>query len=174
MRKDFRNFYQIKPYNMKHLSLFLIFSLAFGPPILRAQEVVSSGGAQARSSGIALSWTLGEIAVETLSNGTLTLTQGFHQSKLSLTGIEETVTPGLLLVAYPNPLATWLNIRIDAGEFSNLEFSLLTLDGKELVKENIRKSLTQIDMQSYAAGNYLLKIRQRTGVPVKTFKVVKQ
>ncbi|MCX6226513.1 MAG: hypothetical protein NTV01_17485 [Bacteroidia bacterium] len=85
---------------MKRLSLFLILALPLTPAALMAQEVISSGGTCVKVSGISLSWTVGEPVTETLSSGSLTLTQGFHQTRLSASTIDEIVTPGLKLLSF--------------------------------------------------------------------------
>ncbi len=66
---------------MKKPQLLLI-ALCF-PFFVNAQsvspQVVASGGDYFEGSSVSLSWTLGEIATETLSNGNIILTQGFQQ-----------------------------------------------------------------------------------------------
>ena len=75
---------------MKNIKiLFVAFLL---PAFLMAQsvspEVVSSAGDYYEGSNGSLSWTLGEIATETYSNGTNILTQGFQQPiTVTLAGI---------------------------------------------------------------------------------------
>ena len=155
---------------MKTLSVFLLLFVMPGLSSLRAQEVISSSGNHSAGSGVALSWTVGEPVIGTVSNGSVTLTQGFHQSRLSTTSVDEIVTPGLKLAVYPNPFSEILNLKVDEGEFSKLQYALFTLEGKSLALQNLRDNLTQIDLQTYAAGNYLLKVTRKNGAPVKTFK----
>jgi hypothetical protein len=159
---------------MKHLTTILLLSFALNTPWLRAQEVISSGGGHANGTGIALSWTIGELVTETFTNGSNILTQGFHQSRLSSTAIDDIPFPGLSLAVYPNPFTCVFNIKVDQGDFSQLEYSLLSINGKVLLNKKMTRDLTQIEMQTFATGNYLLRINRRTGEPVKTYKVVKQ
>lgn len=159
---------------MKHLHNILIPVLLMIAFPVKSQEVISSGGTYVKANGIALSWTLGEMVTETLSNGTFKLTQGFQQSKLGTTAVDNILIPGLSLTVYPNPISAILNIRIDKGDYSQLQYSLLTIDGKILLNNKITKDLTPIDMQAYRAGNYLLKISKKNGDPVKTVKIVKE
>ena len=52
-------------------------------------EVIASSGDYYKNENISLSWTLGEIATETYSNGSVILTQGFQQPvSVSITGID--------------------------------------------------------------------------------------
>lgn len=48
------------------------------------RSVVASAGDYFQAAGISLSWTLGEIATETYSNGNTILTQGFQQPDITL------------------------------------------------------------------------------------------
>ncbi|MEZ5082109.1 MAG: hypothetical protein R2750_01450 [Bacteroidales bacterium] len=63
---------------LKLLSFFAIF-----PVLIYAQsvspEVISSAGDYYEGTNVSLSWTLGEIATETYTNGNVILTQGFQQ-----------------------------------------------------------------------------------------------
>jgi hypothetical protein len=65
---------------MKIFLLFICISAVFA---LQAQSlcptVIASSGGYASGTGVSLSWTLGEIATETFSNGGYILTQGFQQ-----------------------------------------------------------------------------------------------
>lgn len=66
---------------MKTPKLLLIF--LFVPVFIYAQsvspEVVTSSGDYYENANVSLSWTLGEIATETYTNGNVILTQGFQQ-----------------------------------------------------------------------------------------------
>lgn len=157
---------------MKHLLALLCF-LAFSPSVLRAQEVISSGGTHAAGSGVVLSWTVGETVIATLGNGSYTLTQGFHQTRLSATAIDDLPAPGLILTVYPNPMIDILHLRVDEGDFSRLKFVMLSMEGKSLLTKTISKKLTDIDMQTFAPGNYLLQVRRKSGEIIKTFQVTK-
>jgi hypothetical protein len=159
---------------MKNQKVFLVLTFAMGFHALIAQEVISSSGTHSAGSGIALSWTIGEPVIGTVSNGSYTLTQGFHQSRLTSTSVDDLVTPGLSLTVYPNPFDDVLNVKVDEGDFSKLKFTLFTLEGKQLIVKKPESDLTRFDMQTYASGNYLLRINKKSGEPVKTFKIVKQ
>ena len=53
--------------------------------------LISSAGAYAAAGDITLSYSLGEIAVTTLTTDNLVLTQGFHQPQLTGTGIPDEI-----------------------------------------------------------------------------------
>jgi hypothetical protein len=79
-----------KVFIMKTFTIFL--SVVLLPFFLMAQsvspQVVTSSGDFYQGTNASLSWTLGEIATETYSNGSTILTQGFQQPvSVSITGI---------------------------------------------------------------------------------------
>ena len=65
---------------MKHLALIIgcIISLTVAGQSV-SPEVIASSGNYYEAANASLSWTLGEVAVETYSSGGITLTQGFQQ-----------------------------------------------------------------------------------------------
>ncbi|MCD4683421.1 MAG: hypothetical protein K8R86_09085, partial [Bacteroidales bacterium] len=76
---------------MKNIKVLFIALLI--PAFMMAQsvspEVVSSAGDYFEGTNASLSWTLGEIATETYSNGTNILTQGFQQPiTVTIAGID--------------------------------------------------------------------------------------
>ncbi|MFC2176342.1 hypothetical protein ACFLR1_05175, partial [Bacteroidota bacterium] len=46
-------------------------------------EVIASAGGHFDNGTTQLSWTLGEVAIDTYDNGTNIITQGFHQTQLT-------------------------------------------------------------------------------------------
>jgi hypothetical protein len=141
---------------------------------LKAQQVVSSGGGQGAGSGVRISWTIGEPVISTLRSGSLILTQGFHQTRLSLTAIEEIPVPGLKLSVFPNPTAEFINLKIEEGDFALFQYTLLDINGKSLKTNKLKEASTRVDMGKLAAGIYLLRISRKNGETIKTCRVVKQ
>ena len=72
---------------LNSLILSLLFGLIVSAQSISPQVVASSGG-EGSSGNASLSWTVGQIATETFSNGNVTLTQGFQQPiSVAITGI---------------------------------------------------------------------------------------
>lgn len=158
---------------MKPLLLSLTLLLAISPLRLSAQEVISSGGTHVTGTGFSLSWTIGETVIGTLSGGSCILTQGFHQTRLSASAVDVIPLCGISLAVYPNPSVYVLHLWVEEGDFSQLKYSLLTLDGKTLLAKNITSSMNDIDMKPYSCGTYLLRVLWKTGKQAKTYRVVK-
>ena len=102
-----------------------------------------------------MDYTLGEIVVETHTNSTTILTQGFHQGILKVsTNVENTE---INLKVYPNPTSQFLIIEL----VENVKADLLVYDmnGKLVIKDKLDdEQLKQLDFGFLNLGNYLLHI----------------
>lgn len=140
---------------------------------LKAQEVVSSGGKTQTEADYELSWTVGEAVIATVSDNSNTLTQGFHQSKLTVTAIDELPFTDIGLNVYPNPTQDFVNIH-----FSKLigqpAYSLFDLNGKLLEQKNITSNDIKLNVSQLAEGSYLLKLSGENRQPLQTFKIIKR
>jgi hypothetical protein len=147
--------------------LFLLFFVHYGI----AQEVISSSGSSFENSSARLSWTLGEPVIETFTAGQSVLTQGFQQSKLTVTAINQISDNSIRIKVYPNPVTSQLTV--EAGENEKYNFSLIDLNGKVLVKREVKEIVETVDMQIFTPGSYFLTVFSSNGKQFQTFKVIK-
>ena len=78
-----------------------------------SEAVISSSGVTLQSSQNILDFTIGETVIESFVND-FTLTQGFHQSEITITDISHHKLDFNISI-YPNPSTNYLNI-----DFSHL------------------------------------------------------
>jgi len=142
--------------------------------ITNAQEVISSAGNTYSAGGYEVSWTLGEPVIETIKGTNNTLTQGFHQTNLTVTALDELNLPGLNLSVYPNPVKHILNIKAIGREDIKLQYRIFGIDGRLLFQREIMNNPEEINMLPYAAGSYLLKVSTTGDNPLQTFKIIKR
>jgi hypothetical protein len=134
-------------------------------------EVVATSGDFYTSATANLSWTLGELAVETYEGSSNILTQGFQQTDPgTTTGFVSSETFEVLV--YPNPVLETLNLQLTdlSGE---LKIELFDMKGSLMHARIIpvfTESLQQIDMSGFPSGLYLLKL---TGVSDKVSQTIK-
>ncbi len=83
-----------------------------------------------------MSWTLGEAVIETGSSGNYSLTQGFHQPKLTVTSTE-IFADDLNVKVNPNPTQQFISIQSDKL-LENTEYALFSLSGEKLMEGEIR------------------------------------
>lgn len=134
------------------------------------QELVATSGDHFTNGNIQLSWSIGEVVIETVSNSTNTLTQGFHQTNLSIVGIEN-FTLNIEMDVYPNPTQDILTIKIP--NYLNTKYELYDLNGKLLSQNQINGELTNVNLNNLSTGNYLLKVSEILTKETKTFKIIK-
>jgi len=140
-----------------------------------SSDVISSGGGYFVNSYSSMSITIGETVTETISNNGITLTQGFQQNDYNITEIEELNTENINVTIFPNPATDLINLKLVAEYSENLSFEIFDITGREILKNNLEKGITQkeIDFSSKPAGIYILKIHNEVGTFNKTVKIEK-
>lgn len=127
-------------------------------------QVIASAGTHYTGSNAQLSWTIGEPVITTVSNGTNTITQGFHQTLLNVTSAEEQTVSGKNVTVFPNPTSDLLNINL-TNNLKDLQMDLFDMNGKLLQAREIgaAEGNVQIQMTEYARANYLLRVYSADG-----------
>ena len=136
-------------------------------------EVIASAGEHFDNGTTQLSWTLGEVMIDTYDNGSNILTQGFHQTNLTVTTIDEAVSD-IRLNLYPNPTSEFLNIELGNNE-KDINLQMYDMSGKLMHKDVINAYDTKyvLPMQSVATGKYLIQMQSEDGKMNTTHQVVK-
>ncbi|MBA7554267.1 hypothetical protein ES705_46880 [subsurface metagenome] len=120
----------------RKILLFLLllpgFSLIWGQVQLNP-TVISSAGGYTETADISLAWTLGELAVSTLSTTDMILTQGFQQPFLLDINAIDDPEFNWSVNAYPNPVSEILNLRFNIDKTMDLQLKLYDITGKKLV-----------------------------------------
>ncbi len=155
----------MKPY----LLILLIILCAIS---VQAQEVLTTAGSYGETTSGSLSWTIGEPVIETITDGTNTLTQGFQQSKLTVTAINDFKVPGIELSVYPNPTNSFLSIEVKTDKQRDLLLSLFDLNGKLILQKKMTGNKQTIKMQNYKPATYILKVTEGNK-EIRTYQIVK-
>jgi len=134
-----------------------------------SQQVVSTAGTCASGTNVQISWTIGEPVIETFTGTSVILTQGFHQSKLTITALERFILPSLELKVYPNPFLSQLHIAVVKGDWDNLEYFLFSLDGKLLQQKVAENQTETMNLESFTSGAYLLKVTRYHDETIRTY-----
>ncbi len=155
------------------LPLFIIFCFLFCNIQIFAQTIISTSGNDFRNNNLQISWTLGEPVIETFSNGNTQLTQGFHQTSLVVTAIDEIPELNASISVYPNPVADFLNLEIKNAAGMKICFTLYSMDGKVISTKQMDSDVAEIPMFGFAPSTYFLRVSNKTQ-NLKTFKIVKK
>lgn len=159
---------------MKNSTILLLAFCALKFPFsLPAQEVVSSAGNVFHNENGSISWTLGELMIETFESSDLILTQGFQQPVLSVSTLIELPGIDFLITAFPNPTRAHIFVTTDFDQAQNLDFRLYDMVGRLVTTNRLEGTQTRIDMEKLLPGNYFLQILHH-GKPLKIFKIIKQ
>jgi len=121
-------------------------------------SVIATGGNYSETGTASLSWTIGETVVETLTNGTTTLTQGFQQGNLSVASLIENTELAKTVKVYPNPVNNTLHIETTQAQ---LTYRLVNMQGQPLQTGVLKKEAVQLDVSTYPTGSYLLLFNEK-------------
>jgi len=143
------------------LAFALFIPLSINAQISLAPSVLASAGGHQEGDNISISWTLGELAVTTLSSGNLVLSQGFQQPFASATGIkDQEISWGIS--AYPNPMNDELRIRFNAQHQGNYLVEIQDVTGRLISQQQLREvhpgDIILLNTSSYSSGVYFLKV----------------
>ena len=134
-----------------------------------AQEVVATQGDSYTNSSGSIDFTVGELIINTGTDGANDLTQGFHQTNWNFVSIDDHV-PSYEAIIFPNPTSAILNIR--TGSFENVTYTLYDAQGKLVLQDKLSSVQTPIQVSQLAPGSYSLTLNNETQ-NLKTFKLVK-
>ena len=160
---------------MAYRTLFAILLLL--PLLGTAQQLTpsvvgSAGGYFTSVSAGDLHFTVGEIAIETTTNGPI-LERGFlHGVRAdAATGIWSVPRLALDLSVYPNPTADHITV---AGSWeADDRVAVYDLVGRRLVERALPADRVELDLLAYPAGTYFLTV-SRAGRVVGRARVVRQ
>ena len=151
---------------IKKLYLFLFFV----PILTLSQEVVSTSGDYFSNTNGSLAFTIGEIAIETLTSGSNSVTQGFHQTNVSVLSVNE-IDTNLVIEVYPNPTSGILQVSMN--DFTNKTYKLYDITGRLIIGNPLTKVLSEINLSSYAGGIYILAVYQENNKKIQTYRIIK-
>jgi hypothetical protein len=149
------------------------------------QFVISTAGQSGTFDSISepikylINWTIGEPLVETLTGSRKKLTQGFHQSLLS---IKSTHVFSILdqtnfkhFSVFPNPFVSNFTIEWNFSENLNLLFEIYSLDGKRMFskQQNASDSQLFIQLSNLKPSTYILRISDPQRNFSETHKIIK-
>ena len=157
----------------KSISLFVstFFTVAgINAQISLAPSVIASGGGYGENGNISISWTLGELAVSTLTGSDMMLTQGFQQPFDIDVGIDKNEVQWGISV-YPNPVGDELQIRFDIETQGDFFIEVQDITGRVIKQEQHRQvnpgDIVMINTADYTHGVYFLKVMTTDGQQVQ-------
>jgi len=152
------------------LKKILTFTLLHASVSSLAQEVVTPQGDSYTNSNGSIEFTIGEVVINTGTDGGNDLTQGFHQTNWNFVSIEDHV-PSYEIIIFPNPTSEILTIKTNT--FENVNYTLYDSQGKLVIQDKLSSAQTPIEVSHLAPGAYALILNNDTQ-NLKTFQLIKQ
>ena len=138
------------------------------------QATVSSGGDVSATDG-SVSYSVGQVVVQTLTDGTFSVAPGVQQpyEVSEFIGLYEIAMSNLELSAFPNPTTDGITLGISNYADETLSYVLLDASGRKLQESKIFTASTVIDLNSLQPATYFLRVDENAS-PIKTFKIIKR
>ena len=162
---------------MKKITIIFVFIVLCATTLI-AQSVIVPVGGDAQSAIGSVSYTVGQIAVQTSGNssGSITVAEGVQQPyEIQTVGVDNYPQISLNAVVYPNPTENLVQLQLNGFEIpaNGLRAILYDGNGKQLQSVSVIEDLTSFQIGQYATGTYYLELRNGKRV-LKTFKVVRK
>ena len=149
--------------------LLLLGALALST-ITYSQEVISTQGDSYTNASGSIDFTIGEVLINTGTDGTNDITQGFHQTNWNFLGVDNH-EQNFEATVYPNPMGTELYIQTENFEF--VSYVLYDATGRIVAENKLNALQTGIDVSTFAPSSYSLVLQDENQNKIKTFKLIK-
>ena len=160
-------------------SIFLV-TLLFISYGIKAQQitasVITTAGHVNKSNSYSLIWTLGELVIETDTNTTNQLTQGFQQPEYLYISINNKIGEPLSIETFPNPTKGKINFRVKSSDIKKLKIDIFDITGKNVGNKNINITeggISTINISPLVPNIYFMRIYLPDGSLFETVKIIK-
>lgn len=144
---------------------------------ISAQKAIVVSGGDISDANFSVSYSIGQTSQEKVENSSGLLNQGVQQPfeifSIQPLGIEEFQNTNIKMLVYPNPTVSFINLSISNIEITDVTYSLFDLQGKLLINSKINSSQTHVEMRDYPVSTYFLRVQDKNGEILKTFKIIK-
>ncbi|MES2764819.1 MAG: T9SS type A sorting domain-containing protein [Bacteroidota bacterium] len=140
-------------------------------------EVIANAGDSYIASEMILSWTIGEVAIESYSNGNILMAQGFHQPKVTVSMLAEVAGFKNDVSLFPNPAVEYINIQLSnnfsQANLTNVKAELRDITGKLVFTGEFSGRAYTIDLERIANGSYILQLTSAQQTLLGSYKIEK-
>lgn len=144
------------------------------------RSLVGSMGGFNEVPGLSLSYSVGEVAVQTFvsSGGNRLLTQGFQQENLYPVNLEDGIIAYMDLQYWPNPASTTLNLKVSADRLLQMNVGIYDLLGRPTGIPTVDLTVqapveASFDLERLAEGSYFLLFKSEEGETLQSVKIQK-
>ena len=156
------------------MKTFLTYAAFLCAASVAAQKNTVASGGMANGSGGSVSFSVGQIDYIQAGGSGGTAAQGVQQAYeiYISTGSEEKWIE-LNYKVYPNPTTDIVTLNVENRHSEMMKYTLISVDGKVILSENISSEKTDIPMQTCTNGIYFLNVSDAQNKIIKSFKIIK-
>jgi hypothetical protein len=162
----------MKPKVLSAIISMLLFSLSVIAQEVKP-EVIASSGDTYKTTSSQISWTLGEVVMETYNAGAMTLTQGFHQPGVKVDAGYSDPVIQLSVKLYPVPATRYVMLEFQEIQ-EGLSVELYDMKGNRINVQPVNSQRLQIDLNTLPAAEYILKIVSAENKTIISYIIIKQ
>ena len=166
---------------MKRSILSFVFLVTAGflfAQVSMVNSVLATAGAYQTNGSYSLSWTVGELAVSTLTEGSNVLTQGFQQPWDMSVSIQDGPEINWSVKAYPNPVYDYLNVKFSLEKSEEFVIEVTDITGKKVLTREPQMintdEIVDLDFTQFKPGIYFLMVYSSDQKVHKVYKIKKQ
>jgi hypothetical protein len=139
---------------------------------ISSDVIASSGGNFTSSSGVSLSFTIGECVTKTFTGSTVTLSQGFHQGYYEVTPLAVNESYQVNMNVFPLPATDYITIEL--GDLKdNYHAEIYDINGREVLTKELTSETTNLNLMDFATGTYILVVTDGEYNTIKSMQIVK-
>jgi len=133
--------------------------------------VTASAGNSFSTGSARIEFTIGEVVTSSLTAGSNTLTQGFHQPEIRFASFEN-YADDYVFTLYPNPTEHF--VTVESTKRDDMQVHVYDASGQAIQVSSVFQEKITIDLQTLAAGNYVLMVTTKSGQPLHSYTVIKK
>lgn len=146
---------------MKRITLFTLFFMAsvLAHAQILKKEIIGSAGTSF-SSGIGISWTIGEPMIAAYSNS-VDLFEGFYTPEEEInTSVQKLINTNTLTL-FPNPNYGKFQIGL-TGRQTPVHYEIIDMNGLQMAQGQFTQDSWSFDMENIPAGVYYLSLKNNS------------
>lgn len=138
-------------------------------------EVIGTAGSRATGTNTLIDWTMGEVAVTTVTSSNNIVSQGFHQPYLSILPTSIIKKPLIEVKVFPNPTSKQVHLISKEIIPPKSSLYLSNSEGKKLIELKLESGQNQwiIDLNQYPIGQYILTLEIASNSILQSYKIIK-
>lgn len=173
---DFQNLYKMIG-KTRVFILMLLFSGTYCAAQQLTNQVLLPSAGLSTAGVLNYSQSIGETAVELITNSGFILTQGFQQPVIKV-GMAETAHEGTGVEVYPNPATDFINVKLFGDKARKMKIEVIALNGTITSTLNLDfitryYIVQQIEFAKLKIGFYIVRVSSDDGIINRIFKIEK-